>query len=259
MDNVYQHFRKDEAPFIDRMQEAIAQAASEYRPILTPFLDPRQIYITTVLAGSGEGVKVLPFGGYPGAERQRVLVAPDYFEPTTADYELALLTIKYPEKFATLDHSHVLGTLVNAGIDRDLFGDILTDGATWQVVVAASMSDWVQTNVDKIGRIGVRLEATALTAIIRPQNDWEPLQTTVPALRIDAVIAHVFKLSRTRAKSLIEGEKVRLNFATTTRPDLEIGEHDLLSVRGFGRLRVAALLGTTKKDKLRVAFDVIHK
>ncbi|WP_461213510.1 YlmH family RNA-binding protein [Lacticaseibacillus sp. GG6-2] len=259
MDNVYQHFRKGEAPFIDRMQEAIAQAASEYRPILSAFLDPRQVYITDVLAGSVEGVKVLPFGGYPNAERQRVLVAPDYFEPTAADYELVLLTIKYPEKFATLDHSHILGTLVNSGIDRDLFGDILTDGDTWQVVVAASMSDWVQTNVTKIGRIGVRLEASDLAEIVHPEDDWEPLQTTVPSLRLDAVVAHVFNVSRTRAKSLIDGEKVRLNFATTTRPDVEIGEHDMLSVRGFGRLRVESLLGTTKKDKLRVAFSVIHK
>lgn len=259
MDNIYQHFRKDEAPFIDQMQEALAQAASEYRPILTDFLDPRQRYIVDVLGGSVEGVRVLPFGGYPNAERQRALLAPDYFEATPADYELALLAINYPEKFATLDHSHILGTLANAGIARDLFGDILTDGQNWQVVVANSMSTWVQTNVTKIGRIGVRFEPTALDAVITPQNDWEPLQTTVPSLRIDAVVAHVFNISRTRAKSLVEGEKVRLNFATMTRPDVEIGEHDLLSVRGFGRLRVDTLLGSTKKDKLRVSFSVIHK
>ncbi|MFD1483727.1 RNA-binding protein [Lacticaseibacillus baoqingensis] len=259
MDNVYQHFRKDEAAFIDQAQSLIAQAAAEYRPLLTDFLDPRQQYITRVLAGSVDGVKVFAFGGYPHAERCRVILAPDYFTPQPQDYELSVLAINYPEKFATLHHSSILGTLANAGIQRDLFGDIITNGHAWQVVVAASMSQWVQANVTRLGKIGVRLVPVALDDILSPQNDWEPLATTLPSLRLDAVVAHVFTMSRQRAKGLVEGGKVRLNFAATTRPDVEVAAHDIVSVRGFGRLRLQSLLGKTKKDKLKVTVDVIHK
>ncbi|MCI1986010.1 MAG: RNA-binding protein [Lactobacillus sp.] len=259
MENVYQHFRKDEGPFIDQVQELIAQAASEYRPVLTDFLDPRQVYITRVLAGSVEGVKVLPFGGFAQAERCRVMLAPDYYVPEPADYELAVLAVNYPEKFATLHHSTILGTLANTGIQRDLFGDIITDGHAWQVIVAASMSQWLQSNVTRFGKIGVRFEPVALEQVLQPQNDWEKVQTTLPSLRIDAVVAHVFAMSRQRAKGLVEGGKIRLNFATTTRPDVEVAAHDIVSVRGFGRLRLQELLGTTKKDKLKVTVDVIHK
>ncbi|MFT8339312.1 hypothetical protein [Schleiferilactobacillus harbinensis] len=42
---VYQHFRKEEAPFIDNVSEWMERANMEYRPILTDFLDPRQQFI----------------------------------------------------------------------------------------------------------------------------------------------------------------------------------------------------------------------
>lgn len=259
MDNVLQHFRKDEAPFIAQVEADIETAAGEYRPVLTNFLDPRQVYITETLVNQADGVKLFCFGGFATAERQRALIAPDYFEPTPADYELSALEIIYPKKFAELDHSHILGTLANAGIERNLFGDIVSNGTQWQVIVAESMSSWVQTNIDKIGRIGVRFEPITLDALVTPTNDWETAQLTIPSLRIDAVVAHVFNISRTRAKSLVEHALVRLNFAVITRPDVEVDLHDILSVRGFGRLRIQAILGTTKKEKLRVTADVIHK
>lgn len=259
MDSVYQHFRKDEAPLIDHMAESIAQAATEYRPVLTAFLNPRETYIAHVLIGGQEDIIGHSFGGYPHAERRRVVFAPSYLNPTPADYELSLLTIKYPQKFAELHHSQVLGTLANAGIDRDVFGDIITDGVTWQFFTTNAMSDWLQTNITKIGRIGVRLEDTPLKYAVQPLSEWEPLETVFSSLRLDNVVAHVFNLSRQRAKGLIEGEKVQLNFAINTRPDVVLAAHDMVSVRGFGRLRIRHLLGVTKKEKQRVALDVLHK
>lgn len=259
MDSVYQHFRKDEAPFIDHIAELISQAATEYRPVLTDFMDPRQVYITTVLVGSQSDVQANPFGGFANAERQRVMLAPDYFEPTPPDYEVSLLHIKYPEKFAEMHHSKILGTLMNAGIDRDVFGDIITDGAVWQFFATQAMSEWLQDNITKIGKIGVRLEEVPLSDAVTPRNDWESMQTTVQSLRLDAIVGHVFNISRQRAKGLVEGGKVRLNFEEVTRPDVTVDTHDIVSVRGFGRLRLNEVLGTTKKEKQRVQFDVIHK
>lgn len=42
MQEVYQHFRKEEQPFIDSAQSWITQAEETYTPYLTDFLDPRQ-------------------------------------------------------------------------------------------------------------------------------------------------------------------------------------------------------------------------
>ena len=47
--NVYQHFRKDEHPFIDTVGDWLEQVEMQYAPYLTDFLDPRQAYILETL------------------------------------------------------------------------------------------------------------------------------------------------------------------------------------------------------------------
>ncbi|WP_125581061.1 YlmH family RNA-binding protein [Lacticaseibacillus suibinensis] len=259
MDAIYQHFRKDEAPLIDELAEHLNLAATEYRPVLTDFLDPRQIHIARVLTGSDGDVKCHVFGGYIGAERARIIFAPAYFAPDLIDFEVAPLEINYPEKFAEMHHSNVLGTMANAGIKRTAFGDIITDGQRWQLFTTQTMSDWVQSNITKIGRIGVRLEPIGLDQVVTPANDWQPLEFSVTTLRLDSLVAHAFSMSRARAKALVEAQKVRLNFEVMTRPDEPVGQADLISVRGFGRVRITALLGISKKGKQRLATEVIHK
>ncbi|WP_225047368.1 RNA-binding protein [Lacticaseibacillus kribbianus] len=259
MADVYQHFRKDEAPFIAAFLDQIETAATEYRPVLTDFLDPRQAYIAQTLIGQNDAVRLHLFGGIHAAERVRGLIAPDYFVPTDSDYELAAFEIKYPEKFAELHHSQVLGTIANAGIAREQFGDILAAGGHWQLLTTASMADWVESNITRIGKIAVRLVPIDLDALVVPEVDWEAASLTMTSLRLDSLVGHAFNLSRARAKHLVDTEKVRLNFAETTAPDAAVGLEDIVSVRGFGRVRVRALLGLTKKGKQHVDVEIIHK
>lgn len=259
MDAIYQHFRKEEAPLIDELQSQISTAATEYRPVLTDFLDPRQIHIARTLTGTNGDVKCHVFGGYIGAERARVIFAPDYFAPDLIDFEVAPLEIHYPEKFAELHHSQVLGTVANAGVRMTAFGDIITDGSRWQIFTTKTMSDWVQENIIKLGRISVRLVQVGLDQVVTPRNDWEPAQLSMSSLRLDSLVGHAFTMSRARAKALVESAKVRLNFELTDRPDAAVGEADIVSVRGYGRIRVNEVLGVSKKGKERVAVDIIKK
>lgn len=84
-DNIAQHFRKEEAAFIESATGWIQQANDEYRPILTHFLNPRQQYILETLVNRETDVKLRQNGGYPGAEMQRGLIYPDYFETSDSD------------------------------------------------------------------------------------------------------------------------------------------------------------------------------
>ena len=115
------------------------------------------------------------------------------------------------------------------------------------------------SNISKIGRVGVHFTDYPLDQAVTPENDWEPIDFSISALRLDTVVAHGFNMSRQRAKILIQGGKVRLNFGETEAPDAEVATSDIISVRGFGRLRLDAILGETKKGKLRVSAAVIHK
>ena len=46
MSDIYQHFRKDEQPFVDQVLGWKKIALDQYRMKLTDFLDPREQFIT---------------------------------------------------------------------------------------------------------------------------------------------------------------------------------------------------------------------
>ena len=254
--NIYQHFRPAERPLIDQLSGVVAQAESEYRPVTTHFLDPRAQYILRTLVG-GSSVKVAFFGGYSGAERRRAIVFPDYFSPENDDFAVMPLTIRYPVKFATLAHRQILGTLVNSGVERDVLGDIISDGTEWQFMCEQGIAEYLQTQVERIGQVKVNL--ISATTRITPQNDWQPVQFTVSSLRLDAIIAAVFNLSRQRAKEVLNRQFVRVNWSVVDQGNYSVAEYDIISVRRAGRFRITRVAPErTKKGKLRVNGEVIH-
>lgn len=94
--DIYQHFRPEEHELIDRLIDKCDQAAQQYAPVLTNFLDPRGQYILSVIVGSYEDIQVA-FNGGLYAERQRAIIAPSYYEPRVEDFELCCLEIDYPK------------------------------------------------------------------------------------------------------------------------------------------------------------------
>lgn len=257
-ENVTQHFREDEAPFIDQVNDWLTTAGDQYRPVLTPFLNPRQRYIVRVLTNKQDEVKVAFFGGYPGAEMQRGLAYPAYYQPSENDFDLQLLEINYPQKFAQLHHRQVMGTVLSTGVERGAFGDIITWDNHWQIVVEQPLTQYLIQQVTSIGKTKVRLEERDLQEAHAPEEDWEEVVTTVASLRLDAVVAASFNYSRNRAKQQIERGQVRVNWEKIERPDFELANRDLISVRHGGRIRIQEQLGFNRHDRRRVRLAVVH-
>lgn len=256
---VYQHFRTEERVVIDSLADYISQAQAEYRPVLTHFLDPRQQHIAQFLLQDDNLIKVTAEGGTKEAERKRLLFYPTYYEPTLADFELQLLEINYPTKFVTLTHGQVLGTLANCGLERDVLGDIITDLTHWQIIVQENISDYLVQQVERIGKTNVRLEKRQLSEMVSQHNDWGIETLSVSSLRIDTVISGVYNISRKRVKDLINAKKVQLNWMVSEKPDTEVGLLDIISVRGFGRIKLQDILGMSKRGKQRLEVAVIRK
>ena len=256
---VNQHFRRDAHPFIDSAQGWIEQVQIQYAPYLTDFIDPRQAYILESLIRQSTDLSFQFFGVYVASDRRRCLIYPDYYQPASEEFDLVLFTIIYPKKFTVLSHGKVLGTLMGTGVKREYFGDIISDGENWQVFVASEISHFVQTQVDKIGNVSVRLEETKYTELIVPKDGWSEERETVSSLRLDTVISAVYNISRQRSKQLIESGKVKVNWTETLRPDFMLDLLDIVSIRGFGRIQIQGLEGTTKKEKVRLLLGVLRK
>ncbi len=259
-DNIAQHFRPSEQTFIAQGEDFICQALDVYRAVLSDFLNPRQIHILTTIVNRQTELKFKTFGGYEGAESQRMLIFPSYYEATLADFDMTLLEVNYPTKFAELHHSTILGALIHSGIERSSIGDILADDTgRWQIILTNPIARFVMSEVDHIGKNKVRFIDTPFEQVIATTEDWETSSLTVSSLRLDTIVANGYNISRTHAKELVERGAVRVNWTDIDRPDFMLAVNDLISVRKFGRLKLMAENGLTKKDKWRVEMAVIKK
>ena len=212
MDGIYQHFRPEEASVIDSLNEVIVRAKDEYRPILTHFLNPRQHFIADVLIGRFDDVKLKTFGGFSGSERKRILFYPEYYEPQDNDFSMSLLEINYPVKFAKLEHRTILGTLANCGLERDVIGDIITDGTKWQFFCEKEIEPYLLENIDRIGKVKVKLGEIPLQNAVSPIEEWDHATVVLSSLRCDVLISSVYNLSRKHVKDLLQTNKVSLNW-----------------------------------------------
>lgn len=259
MEDLYQHFREDEKYFIDQVLDWVQQVEFQYSPYLSPFLDPREQYIVESIIGQHSEVKAEAFGGYEAAERKRLFLSPSYFEPSQDDFEITITEIRYPKKFADLSHGKILGTLMGTGIKREMIGDIITDGEDWQFFADAAIMQYLLTSVTKIGNITIQLEEVPYTDILLPKDSYDERYEIVSSLRLDVVLANVFHVSRQKSKELISSGKVKVNWNETERPDVVLGIHDVLSIRGYGRIRIEAIEGKTKKEKIRLKLGVLDR
>ena len=89
---------------------------------------------------------------------------------------------------------------MSLGFDRSLIGDIISNGEDWQLFCAQNMKEYIRQQLEKIGKVAVRLEEVDYTKLIVPVDHWTAVQTVVSSLRLDTVIASVFNVSRQRSK-----------------------------------------------------------
>lgn len=253
MEHLIQHFRKDEQPFIEQVSGWQREVEDRYAPKLTDFLDPRQRFIVQSILQQSEDLQVFTEGAFEDAERKRMLIAPSYLHPEKSDFQIEVYSLSYPSKFVQLRHPDVLGALLSIGLDRGKFGDIRLAENTVQFALATEIADYVRANLSGIGKVKVHAEEVNTdTPYILNEEQWSESSHTVSSMRLDVVLATIANISRQKSQSLIQTGKVKVNWTVREAVAFELQEGDIISARGYGRMKVIMTEGRTKKDKIRL-------
>ena len=250
--NIYQHFRPEEREFIDQVVDWKNYVETHYTPKLTDFLDPREQHILKMLIGENGDIRYSLFGGTDGVERKRAYIFPDYLAANENDFQITLFNIDYPAKFVTIEHRQVLGTLMSLGLKRGKIGDILLKDGQIQLVAAKEISDFIKSNVESIGRAGVKFVETDIANALSAAELWVEQDLTVSSLRLDTVISGIYHISRQKSLTLIQHGLVKVNWTVIESPSFACEAGDLISVRGHGRAKIIGIEGKTKKEKWRI-------
>jgi RNA-binding protein YlmH len=253
-ERLFVHFRSDERPFVERVLDWVWLSSHRYQAVLTPFLDPRQQWIAETLTRREPDLIFLADGGTEGAERKRAVIGPEALM-TDPGFGLAFLRLK-KARGGMLEHSDVLGALLGLGLKREKVGDIFPHEEGADVVVAEELLDFVSMQLTQVGREHVTVDVIERGELAVCKDRGEMRDISVASLRLDAVVAEGFRLSRAKAADLIRSGKCCLNWKLSDRPDELVGEGDVISLRGYGRACVESIGGISKKGRVRMKLEV---
>lgn len=229
---------------LDKAYDALALCERRGCPQFLGFLNEHEsLYLREHLPRRAD---VRFFGGYADAVRLMLGVSAE-----ESDYPITALQFRW-RKEDELRHRDFLGALMALGIRRDTVGDILTESGRAVVFVRDDIAPFILSQVDKIGRVGVKV-SYADTGDLPASDDYEELIFTVSSLRLDAFVAHAANLSREKAARLIRSETVMVDHVTETGVSLMLHEGATVTIRKYGKYVLTALLGESRKGKQRVA------
>lgn len=239
-----------------QVADKLEQCSRQNRLTHTMFLTPHQRSIASqVIACCGEPMHKI-MGGYPEAERCVVLFLPDYMENDLPEEELpfGVLRVNWGHG-AALTHRDVLGSLMAQGVRREVLGDLLVGENGCDVIALRECIPFLRDNWLSAGRTGLHPQEIALSELRVPAADGKMVRDTVASLRLDAVLGSGFSLSRGRASELIAAGRVSLNGCECLKPDRQLAEGDILSVRGQGRLILREIGGLSQKGRFYIAVE----
>ena len=220
----------------------------------TAFLTPAERYELESWARRAS-CRVLFCGGVEESERCAAFFLPDWLEEESFDPAEYLCAIRLTAFFGAPGHRDYMGALLGMGIGREWLGDILVKGETAWVFCLPSVQRHL-LSIDKVGRCTVRAEAVALSDVPAPERQVKEKRFSVQSPRLDAVVAGLFSLSRSEAARQIASGAVSVNYRECLKPDLDVREGDVISLRGKGKGRVAEMGGTSRKGRMFLSGEV---
>ncbi len=251
---------KEDIQIIKRYTDLSVQADRRDHIVYSDFLNMNEISLLHEKKADYSSAFSL-YGGYPDAERQIAAFYPFTSSFTPEDmieqYPIACIVFRpVNKKFADVSsHRDVLGAVMNLGIERKKIGDIVIKEQQIYVLCHKLVAQMLLTELTKIKHTVVSGQlASGVQIDICPQ--YEDKEGSIASNRLDAFVSEICNLSRNKASEMILGEKVFINGRMISNHNQKVSPGDVISFRGYGKVRFNDFLNTTKKGKIRISYSI---
>lgn len=158
------------------------------------------------------------------------------------------LQVKFADE---LSHRDFLGALMNLGIERSTLGDIKVGEREAYLFCLDSIAEFICENLTQIKHTHVKCSVVRELGNIR-QEEPETVNIQVQALRVDAVVARVYGMSRERSLELFRAGKVYVDGRLCENNSRILKAGETVNARGFGKFILRGEARETRKGKLSV-------
>ena len=245
----------DFAPLLRRAEDLARQAEKSGTVRSTGFLTPAERqYIERRLRTAG-GCEPVFSGGREGCERCCAFFLPDYMTADQLEASDYISAIKLTAHFGEPGHRDYMGAILAMGVGRQWVGDISVDGETAYIICLPSVLKHL-LSIDKVGSCAVTAEEIPLQSLPTTRVETRSRSFSVMSMRLDAVVAGMFGLSRTESARQISAGNVNVNYIQCLKSDCPARAGDIISLRGSGKGVVTGTGGASRKGRLFVNAEI---
>lgn len=220
-------------------------------PVFSTFMDLGSRALCEKILSSMK-INACFYGGFEDAERTVLGFYPDYLEPEFSDFPVKCVKFSF-RKADKLSHRDILGSLMAMQIKREMVGDIIVAEGCAEAMIYDTIAAETES-ICKIGRVGVSASLIEHPDIL-PERKFQLISGTVSSMRMDCIAALAMNVSREKASSSLKAEKIMLNYRTVSDNDKSVSMGDILSIRGYGKFRIAEIGGETKKGRIHLTIE----
>ena len=246
----------DERLLLSRVLDRQRQAQRGGGPVSTDFLSPREQALASDLLRLSHTPddSYLFTGGVANAERRILCFLPDWMSPDALSPDgLPICAVRAAwREGETLSHRDILGGLMGLGIVRGKIGDIYVSADSADVLILDSLLEFLKQNWISAGRVKLQISEIPLDAVRVPERKTLEIRDTVSSVRLDAVIASGFRMSRGKAAELVNAGRAQVNWLDCQKPDRILQPGDSVSARGFGRFTLSRIGEPTRKGRIPI-------
>ena len=228
------------------------QVLRTWQPAWSPFLSAPLREEALARLGNLSELAWVSDGGYPGAERQRLLCHRRDDSPDAAAPVQGLL-IEGNFLFDPLSPDDLRTALQSMGIDDTSLGDVWVRGDRGgQGICTASAAEALHGRFGAVRDVEIRCESRPLEQLQIPvQRSIRTLQTVEASCRLDAIASAGFGLSRAKIVTHVKAGRLRLNWGHVRQASRELMVGDRLQLQDRGTVEVLSLT-QTKRERWRV-------
>ena len=232
--------------------ELAEQVLRTWQPAWSPFLSAPLREETLARLGSLSELTWVSDGGYPGAERQRLLCHRRDDTPDSAA-PLQGVLIEGNFLFDPLSPADLREALQAMGMAQNSLGDVWVRGDRGgQGICTPSAAEFIHGRVGAVRDVEIRCELLQLDQLQPPvQRSIRTMQTVEASCRLDAIASAGFGLSRAKIVAHVKAGRLRLNWGNVRQPSREVSVGDRLQLQDRGCVEVLSLT-RTKRERWRV-------
>lgn len=207
-------------------------------------------------------VNTFYYGGYSEAERCVAVFVPEFYKTdSVAEFfkeypeENPLAVIKAEkDKFTNMTHRDFLGSLMALGLKREMLGDIIVTDYGCCFFCLKNMASFIVENLKRTGRGSVECKIIDFSELPDNSDKCEYVFSSLPSLRLDAVVSAAFSLSRSKSSEFISKGVVYVNDTECLKNDMTLDEGSKIVLRGKGKVILNRINGLSKKGRIHAEF-----